>query len=42
MTDHAIATREEWLQARMALLNEEKEFTRARAASAPGAARCCG
>jgi predicted dithiol-disulfide oxidoreductase (DUF899 family) len=30
MSDHALATREEWLQARMALLKEEKEFTRAR------------
>ena len=32
MNDHAGATREEWFQTRMALLNEEKEFTRARAA----------
>ena len=32
MNDHAVATREEWFQTRMALLNEEKEFTRARAA----------
>ena len=30
MIEHAIATREEWLQARKALLAEEKEFTRAR------------
>ena len=30
MTDHNVATREEWLQARKALLAEEKEFTRAR------------
>ena len=30
MTDHAVATREQWLQARKALLAEEKEFTRAR------------
>ena len=40
MNDHAGATREEWFQTRMALLNEEKEFTRARAAlsAAPRAA----
>jgi predicted dithiol-disulfide oxidoreductase (DUF899 family) len=30
MLDHAVATREEWLSARKALLAEEKEFTRAR------------
>ena len=30
MTEHAIATREEWLQARKALLAEEKAFTHAR------------
>ena len=30
MTGHAVATYEEWLQARKALLAEEKEFTRAR------------
>jgi predicted dithiol-disulfide oxidoreductase (DUF899 family) len=30
MSDHAVATREEWLEARMALLKEEKKFTRAR------------
>ena len=30
MTEHPVATREEWLQARKALLAEEKEFTRAR------------
>src|SRR5271165_7211219 len=30
MTDHSIATREDWLQARTALLAEEKEFTCAR------------
>jgi predicted dithiol-disulfide oxidoreductase (DUF899 family) len=30
MLDHAVATREEWLSARKALLTEEKEFTRAR------------
>lgn len=29
MNDHAVATREEWFQTRMALLNEEKKFTRA-------------
>ena len=28
MTDHRIATREEWLDARLALLNSEKEVTR--------------
>jgi len=30
MLDHTVATREEWLAARKALLDEEKEFTRAR------------
>ena len=30
MTDHVVAAREDWLKARMALLEEEKEFTRAR------------
>jgi predicted dithiol-disulfide oxidoreductase (DUF899 family) len=30
MLDHDVATREEWLSARKALLAEEKEFTRAR------------
>ncbi len=30
MTDHVVAAREDWLKARMALLKEEKEFTRAR------------
>src|SRR5208282_5889938 len=30
MTEHSVATREDWLQARMALLAEEKEFTRVR------------
>jgi predicted dithiol-disulfide oxidoreductase (DUF899 family) len=30
MIDHPVATREDWLQARKALLAEEKEFTRAR------------
>ena len=30
MIDHTVASREEWLQARKALLAEEKEFTRAR------------
>ena len=30
MLDHAVATREEWLAARRALLAEEKAFTRAR------------
>ncbi len=30
MTEHAVATPEEWFQARRALLAEEKEFTRAR------------
>src|SRR6516164_5009376 len=30
MTEHAITTREEWLQARQVLLAEEKAFTRAR------------
>jgi hypothetical protein len=30
MIDHSIATREDWLSARMALLAEEKEFTRTR------------
>ena len=30
MIDHAIATREEWLDARKALLAEEKAFTRTR------------
>src|ERR1700755_947287 len=28
MTDHRTGTREEWLAARLALLNEEKELTR--------------
>jgi predicted dithiol-disulfide oxidoreductase (DUF899 family) len=30
MLDHTVATREQWLAARKALLEEEKEFTRAR------------
>ena len=30
MLDHTVATREDWLAARKALLAEEKEFTRAR------------
>ena len=30
MLDHTVATREDWLAARKALLEEEKEFTRAR------------
>ena len=30
MNDHVVATREEWFKTRMALLKEEKEFTRAR------------
>jgi predicted dithiol-disulfide oxidoreductase (DUF899 family) len=30
MIDHAVASQEEWLEARKALLAEEKEFTRAR------------
>jgi predicted dithiol-disulfide oxidoreductase (DUF899 family) len=30
MTDHTVATREEWLQARKTFLAEEKEFTRMR------------
>ena len=30
MLDHHVATREDWLAARKALLEEEKEFTRAR------------
>ena len=30
MTDHRIASRDEWLAARKQLLTEEKEFTRAR------------
>jgi predicted dithiol-disulfide oxidoreductase (DUF899 family) len=34
MTDHAIATEDEWLTARRELLAEEKEFTRARDALA--------
>ncbi len=39
MTDHAVATPEEWLQARKALLAEEKAFTRARDALERQAAR---
>ena len=34
MTDHPVATEDEWLAARRALLAEEKEFTRARDALA--------
>jgi predicted dithiol-disulfide oxidoreductase (DUF899 family) len=30
MIEHSVVTREDWLEARMALLKEEKEFTRAR------------
>ena len=30
MIDHAVVSRKEWLEARKALLAEEKEFTRAR------------
>ena len=42
MTDHAVAIARGMAQARKALLAEEKEFTRARDALAPSAARCRG
>jgi predicted dithiol-disulfide oxidoreductase (DUF899 family) len=37
-----IVSREEWLEARKALLREEKDFTRLRDHLAPDGARCPG